>query len=64
MIAETVKNKRLSMGISSKALSERSGVSRQTVLNIERGMVPKYDTLCRVAEVLGLKVEFTVKDAA
>ena len=38
MIGETLKKKRLIVGLSIKDLAKRAGVTRQTISNIERGL--------------------------
>ena len=51
---------RLSKGFTTRQLAELSGISKSQITRIENNQqVPTIDTLCRIAEALGVPVEST-----
>ena len=57
MIAEKIRKRRLELGWSQKELADKVETSWQTISNIERGQMPIMNTLNKICEVLGLKIE-------
>lgn len=54
----TLKNERLSLGISQQQLAKKVGISRPAVSNIERGkVIPSGDLLLKIAQVIGKPAE-------
>lgn len=61
-IGEYIKVRRDLLRLQQKDLSELSGVSLRTIIQIENGKGnPSLTTLCKIAEVLGSEVELKVK---
>lgn len=57
VIGEMVEN-RIRCGLSQRELSARTGISQSTIARIETfQIVPKLDTLCRIAECLSVDME-------
>lgn len=57
MIAEKIRKRRLELGWSQKELADKVETSWQTISNTERGQMPTMNTLNKICEVLGLKIE-------
>jgi putative transcriptional regulator len=56
-IESSVRERRTAMGISQEELARRVGVSRQTIVNIEKGLSePKVLLALAIAAVLGVKL--------
>jgi transcriptional regulator with XRE-family HTH domain len=53
---EIIKKKRKALNLTQRALAEESGVSWQTISNLERGENINHLLLQRVCEILGLEV--------
>jgi len=47
---------RVRQGLSVRDLADRSGVNKNTILRLEKGLTPSYATLTRVCEALGIHV--------
>jgi transcriptional regulator with XRE-family HTH domain len=63
-VASTLRAERVKKGLSMTALSERAGLSQQSVSYIEREMrVPNLDTLLRITEVLKIDLEVVIARA-
>ena len=63
-IARLLKAERLRQKLSLNVVSERAGLNRQTVSFIEQEeRTPTVDTLLRLTEVLGIKLEDLVRKA-
>lgn len=56
---EKIRETRIAKGMSQKELSRLSGVSRATIIGLERGDVSntKMDTLRKIADSLGLTLD-------
>ena len=48
--------------LSQAELAKRSGVSQQNIANYELGRFPKPETLEKIANAVGKKVEWVIKD--
>lgn len=59
MFSTLIKNAREKLGWSQQQLSDESGVSRDTIANIERRRQKRvyFDTLARLAQALGLSLD-------
>ncbi len=58
-LSDRIKQARLASGVSLRALSSKVGVSAQAISKYERGLdVPSSGVLIRLAQALGVKVEF------
>ena len=59
MIGEKIKKRRLELKMSQKELADKVGISWQSVSNLERpcGIMPTVNTLTKICEVLGLKID-------
>lgn len=56
-IESSVRERRITMGLSQEELARRVGVSRQTIVNIEKGLnEPKVFLALAIAAVLGVKL--------
>lgn len=63
VIAEILKERRQTLGISQVDLAEMAGVGIATVKSIECGKAnPSIRTLVSIAEVLGLELTLTLKN--
>jgi transcriptional regulator with XRE-family HTH domain len=63
-IARSLKEERIRQKLSLNLLSSRAGLSRQTVSFIEQEQrTPTVDTLLRLTEVLGIKLEDMIRKA-
>lgn len=62
-IAETIKERRATLGISQQDLAEIAEVSAATIKDIERGKAnPSLATMDKIAEVLGMEVCLRLKN--
>lgn len=62
---DKIRKIREAIGMSLSQLAERSGVSENTILNVEMGRVdPKLQTLKRIADAMSTTVEHLIKEAA
>jgi putative transcriptional regulator len=58
-IGDYIKNRRNTLRLQQKDLSELSGVSLRTIIQIENGTAnPSIGTLNKLAKVLGVEIEF------
>jgi putative molybdopterin biosynthesis protein len=60
MIGEEIRRRREAAGLSLSELARQAGLSRQTLLAVERGAVPRADTAVRLARALDTTVESLV----
>lgn len=61
-IREVIKERRGVLGISQLDLAEMAGISLATVKDIERGAGnPSMKTVTRIMEVLGLEIQFRIR---
>ncbi len=56
-IGERIKEKRLELGISQRAVAEKCGLSYQSVLNAEQGRSCTFETIKKICDALGLEIE-------
>lgn len=57
-LGETIRLRRVELGLTQEELAEKAGINSQTVGTIENGYKgPRYDTLTMVTEALGLEVK-------
>lgn len=60
---ETLKNKRSELGLSYRELAQRTGLSAQTLWNIENGVnSPNLNSLRSIARGLGVTVEELIQE--
>lgn len=60
---EAIKKAREAKGITLRQLSELTGIDNANLSNIERGKIdPRFSTLTKICDSLGLKIEITPKD--
>jgi transcriptional regulator with XRE-family HTH domain/molybdate-binding protein len=57
MLGERIRQRRQQLGLTLSEAARRAGLSRQALLAIEQGRVPRADTAVRLANVLGTTVE-------
>lgn len=61
-LAETMKVRRKTLGISQQDLAEMSGVSLATIKDIERGKGnPSLDTVQKILDILGMEIKYVVR---
>ena len=61
-ISTILKGRRATLNISQQELSEMAGVSLATIKDLERGLGnPSLKTVERIAVVLGLEIQLTLK---
>lgn len=61
-VLETIKSRRMALGLTQEDLAEMAGVSLSTIKDMDRGEGnPSLATLEKVAEVLGLELRLVVK---
>ena len=59
---EIIKQRRLVLGITQQDLADFSGTGLRTIRQIEAGKGnPSVETLCKIIDVLGLKLDFKIK---
>lgn len=64
-VARLLREERLRQNLSMTVLSERAGLSQQSVSYLEREMrIPNLDTLLRIAEVLKIDLGDVIKRAS
>ncbi len=62
-IISNLKSRRAILSITQKDLAELSGVALVTIKKLESGRVkPTLETLCKLADVLGMEVKIEVKE--
>ncbi|MBA7520419.1 hypothetical protein ES705_12515 [subsurface metagenome] len=61
-LVETLKKRRKLLGVTQAHLAELSGVGLRTLKTLERGKSnPTFETLVKLAEVLGMELKLEVK---
>ncbi len=61
-LSEVIKKRRKTLAISQQDLSEMAGVGLATIKDIERGKGnPSMATVSKIMEVLGMEIEFKVR---
>lgn len=61
-LADTMKMRRKTLGISQQDLSEMSGVSLATIKDIERGQGnPSIATIQKILDILGMEIKYVVR---
>lgn len=61
-LAEVMKSRRKTLSISQQDLSEMAGIGLATIKDIERGKGnPSMGTISKIMEVLGMEIEFKVR---
>ncbi|EGL83701.1 helix-turn-helix domain protein [Caldalkalibacillus thermarum TA2.A1] len=64
LIAQLIK-RRKELGLTQKELADRAGLKQSAISRMEsEGVVPRVDTLTKVAEALGLKLTLVEEEAA
>jgi y4mF family transcriptional regulator len=62
-IGKSIKNRRELLGLLQPQLASISGVSRRTIQLVEQGKGnPSLSSLLKLADTLGLKLQFTIKE--
>lgn len=61
-IAKIIMLRRKKLRLSKQEVKKRSGVSVQQLSNIENGLNVSVNTLNKILDVLGLKIELKLKD--
>ena len=63
-VAELLRNRRNTLGLSMNVVAQRSGLSQQMVSYVERGMRnPTLETLLRICDVLETPLEDIIRQA-
>ena len=63
IVGLAIRQARIDRGVTQAQLAKDLGVSRQWLIEIERGTGnPSYETLFRVAEKMGFKINITPRD--
>ena len=61
-LAEVIKSRRKTLDISQQDLAEMAGIGLATIKNIERGRGnPSMGTVSKIMEVLGMEIEYKVR---
>lgn len=61
-LSEVIKNRRKKLAISQLDLAEMAGIGLATIKDIERGKGnPSMGTVSKIMEVLGMEIEFKVR---
>ena len=61
-LSEVIKNRRKMLAISQQDLAEMAGIGLATIKDIERGKGnPSMATVSKIMEVLGMEIEFKVR---
>ena len=61
-LSEVIKNRRKTLAISQQDLAEMAGIGLATIKDIERGKGnPSMATVSNIMEVLGMEIEFKVR---
>ena len=61
-LTEVIKSRRKTLDISQQDLAEMAGIGLATIKNIERGKGnPSIGTVSKIMEVLGLEIEYKVR---
>ena len=64
-IGKQIKERRATLGITQKDLSELAGISPNTLYKVERGQAnPSLSVLIKIAEVLGMELKMEVKQTS
>ena len=61
-LSEVIKNRRKTLAISQQDLAEMAGIGLATIKDIERGKGnPSMATVSKIMEVLGMEIDFKVR---
>ena len=61
-LAQVIKSRRKTLDISQQDLAEMAGIGLATIKNIERGKGnPSIGTVSKIMEVLGMEIEYKVR---
>ena len=61
-LAEVIKSQRKTLNISQHDLAEMAGIGLATIKNVERGKGnPSIGTVSKIMEVLGMEIEYKVR---
>ena len=61
-LSEVIKNRRKTLAISQQDLAEMAGIGLATIKDIERGKGnPSMGTVSKILDVLGMEIEFKVR---
>mgnify|MGYP002626250779 FL=1 len=61
-LAEVIKSRRKTLDISQQDLAEMAGIGLATIKNIERGKGnPSIGTVSKIMEILGMEIEYKVR---
>ena len=61
-LAEVIKSRRKTLNISQHDLAEMAGIGLATIKNVERGKGnPSIGTVSKIMEVLGMEIEYKVR---
>lgn len=61
-LAEVIKSRRKTLNISQHDLAEMAGIGLATIKNVERGKGnPSIGTVSKIMEVLGMDIEYKVR---
>ena len=61
-LSEVIKNRRKTLAISQQDLAEMAGIGLATIKDIERGKGnPSMATVSKIMEVLGMEIEFKIR---
>ena len=61
-LAEVIKSRRKTLNISQHDLAEMAGIGLATIKNVERGKGnPSIGTISKIMEVLGMEIEYKVR---
>lgn len=62
-LAKIIKLRRSSLGITQQTLADLAGVGLNTIVAIERAEGnPRWETICRICDTMGLKIDIKLKD--
>lgn len=61
-IAKELKRKRIMMGLRKYQVAEKAGITKNSMVNIEKGRCISYKSLKAVCKVLNLKIELIDND--
>jgi Predicted transcriptional regulator with C-terminal CBS domains len=62
ILTEVIKSRRKTLDISQQDLAEMAGIGLATIKNIERGKGnPSIGTVSKIMEVLGMEIEYKVR---
>jgi transcriptional regulator with XRE-family HTH domain len=63
-IGETIRSRRIELGLKQQQLADRAGISRATLIAYEHGIGLQVEALTKIANILGLKLDIrAIQDA-